>query len=56
MKFSGPKLWSVKFRKMNISDTFVFTSSIEAPKVQRPPKTFVPSTEKALFLKKTAQK
>jgi hypothetical protein len=46
MKFSGPKLWSVKLRKMNISDTFFFTSSIEAPKLQRPLETFVPSMEK----------
>jgi hypothetical protein len=38
-------------KKMNISDTFFFTSSIEAPKLQRPPKTFVPSTEKTLLLK-----
>jgi hypothetical protein len=29
-------------RKINISDTFFFTSSSEAPKVQRPPETFVP--------------
>jgi hypothetical protein len=33
---------------MNISDTFFFTSSIEAPKLQRLPETFVPSTEKTL--------
>jgi hypothetical protein len=31
-------------RKMNISDTFFFTSSIEAPKLQRPPEIFMPST------------
>jgi hypothetical protein len=36
---------------MNISDTFFFTSSIEAPKRQGPPETFVPSTEKTLLLK-----
>jgi hypothetical protein len=36
---------------MNISDTFFFTSSIEAPKLQRPPETFVTSTEKILLLK-----
>jgi hypothetical protein len=36
---------------MNISDTFFFKSSTEAPKLQRPPKTFVPSTEKTLLLK-----
>jgi hypothetical protein len=35
---------------MNISDPFFFTSSIEAPKLQRPPETFVPST-KTLLLK-----
>jgi hypothetical protein len=36
---------------MNISDTFFFTSSIEALKLQRPPETFVPSAEKTLLLK-----
>jgi transposase len=36
---------------MNISDTFFFMSSIEAPKLQRPPGTFVPSMEKTLLLK-----
>jgi hypothetical protein len=36
---------------MNISDTFYFTSSIEAPKLQRPSETFVLSTEKTLLLK-----
>jgi hypothetical protein len=36
---------------MNISDTFLFMSSIEAQKLQRPPETFVPSTEKILLLK-----
>jgi hypothetical protein len=36
---------------MNISDTFVFTSYVEAPKLQRPPETFVPSMEKTLLLK-----
>jgi hypothetical protein len=51
MKFSGPKLWSVKLRKINISDTFFFTSSIEAPKLQRQPETFVPSTQMTLLLK-----
>jgi hypothetical protein len=35
---------------MNISDTFFFTSSVEASKQQRPPETFVPSTEKTLLL------
>jgi hypothetical protein len=35
---------------MNISDNF-FTSSIEAPKLQRPPETVLPSTEKTLLLK-----
>jgi hypothetical protein len=48
MKLSGPKLQSVKLRKMNISDSFFFTSLIEAPKLQRPPKIFVPSTEKTI--------
>jgi hypothetical protein len=38
-------------KKINVSDTFFFTSSIEAPKLQRPPETFVPSTEKTLLLK-----
>jgi hypothetical protein len=37
--------------KIDISDTFFFTSSVEAPKLQRPPETFVPSTEKTLMLK-----
>jgi hypothetical protein len=54
MKFSGPKLWSVKLRKMNISDTF-FTRSVEAPKLQRPPETIVPSMEKTIA-ERTAQK
>jgi hypothetical protein len=54
-KFSRRKLWSAKLRKTNISHTFFFTSSIEAPKLQRPPKTFVPSTEKTTD-KRTAQK
>jgi hypothetical protein len=36
---------------MNISDTFAFTISIEAPKLQRPPETFVPSTENNSLLK-----
>jgi hypothetical protein len=36
---------------MNISDTFFSTSSIETPKLQRPPETSVPSTEKTLLLK-----
>jgi hypothetical protein len=40
---------------MNISDTFFFTSSINAPKLQRPPETFVPSTEKTLLLKEQAK-
>jgi hypothetical protein len=35
---------------MNISDTF-FTGSIQAPKQQRPPETFVLSMEKNLLLK-----
>jgi hypothetical protein len=35
---------------MNISNTFFFTSSTEAPKLQRSPETFVPSTEKTLLL------
>jgi hypothetical protein len=34
--FSAPKLWRVKLKKINISDTFLFASSIEAPKLQRP--------------------
>jgi hypothetical protein len=50
-KFSGPNPWSVKLRKMNISDTFFFTSSVEAQKLHRPPKIFVPFTEKTLLLK-----
>jgi hypothetical protein len=29
----------------------LFTSSIEAPKLQMPPETFVPSTENTLLLK-----
>jgi hypothetical protein len=40
-----------QLRKMNISDTFFFMSSIEAPKLQRPPETFMPSTEKPLLRK-----
>jgi hypothetical protein len=36
---------------MKISDTFFFTSSVEAPKLQKSPETFVPSTEKNLLLK-----
>jgi hypothetical protein len=44
-------LWIVRLRKINISDTFSFTSSIEAPKLQRPPQTFLPSTEKIQLLK-----
>jgi hypothetical protein len=36
---------------MKISDTFFFTSSIEAPELKRPPETFVQSTEKILLLK-----
>jgi hypothetical protein len=36
---------------MNIPDTFFFTSSVEAPKVQRARDTFVPFTEKNLLLK-----
>jgi hypothetical protein len=36
---------------MNISDTFFFTSSVGAPELQRPPETFVPSTEKILLPK-----
>jgi hypothetical protein len=36
---------------MNIYITVFITSSIEAPKLQRPPETFVPSVEKALLLK-----
>jgi hypothetical protein len=35
---------------MNISDTFLFMSSIKALKLQRLPKTFVSSTEKTLLL------
>jgi hypothetical protein len=50
-KFSGPKLWSVKLRKMNISGTVSFMSLVEAPKLQRLPETFLPSTEKTLLLK-----
>jgi hypothetical protein len=41
---------------MNISDAFFFTSSVEAPKLQRPPETFVPSTEKTLLLKEQPTK
>jgi hypothetical protein len=37
---------------MNISDTFFFTSSAEAPKLQGLPGTFVPSTEKTLMAQK----
>jgi hypothetical protein len=40
---------------MSIFDTFFFTSSIEAPKLQRPPETFVPSTEKTIT-ERTAKK
>jgi hypothetical protein len=40
---------------MNISDTSFFTSSIEDPKLQRPPETFEPSTEKTLMLKEHPQ-
>jgi hypothetical protein len=40
---------------MHISDTTSFASSIEAPKLQRPPETFVPSTEK-IIVERTAQK
>jgi hypothetical protein len=40
---------------MNISDTF-FTSSVEAPKLQRPHETFLPSTEKTLLLKEQPKK
>jgi hypothetical protein len=36
---------------MKISDTFFFPSLIEAPKLQRPPETFVPHTEKTPLLK-----
>jgi hypothetical protein len=36
---------------MNISDTFFFMSSVEAPKLQRLPETFPPSMEKTLLLK-----
>jgi hypothetical protein len=39
---------------MNIFNTF-FTSSIEAPKLQRPPETFVLSMEKTLLLKEQAK-
>jgi hypothetical protein len=39
---------------VNISDIF-FTSSVEAPKLQRPPETFVPYTEKTIT-ERTAQK
>jgi hypothetical protein len=35
---------------MNISDTF-FMSSVEAPKLQRLPRTFLPSMENTLLLK-----
>jgi hypothetical protein len=44
------------FRKMNISDTFFFTSSIEAPRLHRPPETFVPSMEKKTLLLKEQPK
>jgi hypothetical protein len=30
-KFLEPTFWSVELRKMDISDTFYFTSLIEAP-------------------------
>jgi hypothetical protein len=36
---------------MNIFYTFFFTSTIESPKLQRPPKTFVSSTENTQLLK-----
>jgi hypothetical protein len=36
---------------MKISDTFLFTNSIESPKLQRQPETFVAFTEKTLLLK-----
>jgi hypothetical protein len=55
MKFSGPKLWSVKLGITNISDAFFFMSSIKAPKLQRPPETSVPSTEKTLLLKEQSK-
>jgi hypothetical protein len=55
MKFSGPKLGSVKLRKTNISNTFFFTSSIKAPKLQRPPKTFVRYGDDSIA-ERTAQK
>jgi hypothetical protein len=42
-------------RKINISDAFFFISSIEAPKLQRLPETFMPSTEKTLLLKEQAK-
>jgi hypothetical protein len=47
-EFSGPKLWSLKLRKMNISDNFFFTSSIEAQQLLH--ETFMSSTEKTLLL------
>jgi hypothetical protein len=53
-KFSGPILWSVKLRKRNISDTFFFTSSIEAPKLQGPPEALMLSNEKTI-IERTAQ-
>jgi hypothetical protein len=36
---------------MNISDTSFFTSPIEAPKLHKPPETFMKSMEKTLLLK-----
>jgi hypothetical protein len=44
-------LCNVKLRKMNISDTFFFTSLIEAPKPQKSPEIFVRFTENTLLLK-----
>jgi hypothetical protein len=38
----------VTLRKINIPDTFFLTSSVEAPKLQRPPELFVASTEKTV--------
>jgi hypothetical protein len=45
----------VKLRKIDIFDTFFFTSSIEAPKLQGPPETFMQSMEKTLLLKEQAK-
>jgi hypothetical protein len=42
-------------RKINISNTFFFTSSIEAPKLQGPPETFVVYGEDSIA-ERTAQK